>query len=169
MSTVSVAGEAFKFLYDWAVMVLPTTTIVLAHQNAPSPKLPYIAIQFPGVSQHGQSALGMQDDGSAERISQFDCETIVWQVGGDGDLLRQLRSSIELKDIQEFFQSRFVALRGQPVTHNEPRLEQSNFVREYRMELNFGMALANYDQGIITGFEAVGTIETRTITVEVAP
>lgn len=162
MSAVQYAYDVF---YDLIDKVLNTdlslgVTLVQAHQDAPAPALPYIAIELPAVSQEGHthSTEVQTPSGNIGRVDNWTGTIGIWQVGGDGDLLRTLFQRLGFQTIKDFMVARKVAIFSTPDTAYLPRTEEQTWVREWRAEVRFGMA--------VQANETIGWIETAEISPE---
>lgn len=159
---MSQAQYAYNALYELIDGILNadlslSVPVVQAHQNAPSPKPPYIAIELPSLrpSGHTSSSEVATPSGAIGRIEDWIGETAIWEVGGDGDLLRTIAQRLGFQSTRDFLRQRKMSIFSVPPYTALPRTEELKWVREFRMDLQFGLATqAN---------EILGWIETAEI------
>jgi hypothetical protein len=151
----------YESCYAWCTLQFGADVpVIQAFQDAPAPKGTYIAIERPQLTRVGYSHLEEPSDaGNIGHTSQFTATVAFWQVGGYGELLRQLEQDSQFQTIKDFLATRKIAIYGMGNVIQSPRLEEKSYIRESRMELTLGVAVSRAELlGLIETVELINQI-----------
>lgn len=143
--------ELQDFLYAWLLAILPTgTPIILSHQNAAGPGVKYVVIDVEGEwDSFGFSSQGIptpgdtaahQADALSTRIKDYTVAIALWEVDGDGELLRTALESLETKTVDSLFHDKQVSVLSYGTISAMPRISDLQWRTEHRVPLSLHIA-----------------------------
>lgn len=142
------AAALYAFLYSWANAVIPGTTVIQSHQDAPAPAGLYVVIDFSSRrNQQGRATHGpVKTAGTRTIVQDYERMVELWEVNGDGDKLAALIDSVERLEIQALFTAAKVAFLRAGDIIPVPEIEGSDlWRRECMVEIILGTAAATAD------------------------
>lgn len=139
----------YEGVYAWVRAAIDDAfiPIIQTHQNAPVPTGTYIAISYAptfqdAVGKHG--LLPTTEIGGEGKLNQRQDEvsTIeIWEVNGNGDLLRKITQTIETENIKSVLYANKLSVLRMENIQRLPRLEgDAEWVRECMMEVQIATA-----------------------------
>lgn len=160
----------YAVLYAWAKAVLPTVSVIKSHQNAPTPALPYIVINY--VPTAGSSILeplrgDVKADGSRVNVITKTGRVELWQVGGNGEHLETLVNSLSSESVYQTWLTNNLTFTGSGAITPVPQIKGEDWELECMVELFISYAsYYNDTPGFISTVEATGELPKQAITGE---
>lgn len=140
------ATELYNFLYDWMHGVLPSTEIRQSHQDYPSPEaVPFLALSYSGNWTMKGPAPSKYIHGSSltePKVYTWRGQLVIYEIGGDGELLQQLVESLDNESIRYSFSENAVSVLRTSGPTMSPMLEGSKWKRESTLTLELLWARA---------------------------
>lgn len=139
----------YEGVYAWVKAAINDMSIpiIQTHQNAPAPTGTYIAISYAptfqnAVGRHGLLPTTEVDDVGKLNQRQDEVSTVeIWEVNGNGDLLRKLTQTIETESIKETLRTNKISVLRIENIQRIPRLEgDAEWARECMMEVQIATA-----------------------------
>lgn len=148
MSTVN--DTLIGNLWTWVNWVLNSTAnptpaaVIRSHQSGPAPAGAYVVVEnHPNLTPFGSSSKA-QDVASDKRssVTDYQAKVTLWEVNGDGDLLRILGAAAEWQtSISMLAGYKIAGLKVGEVMHM-PRLKgEAEWIEEFRVEVTFMVAV----------------------------
>lgn len=144
---MNLVEHIYNALYDYCTAALTRRAalipIVQAHQNAPAPAEPYIAIErVTDLDKLGQDDCKTISAGVIDRKSVYKASVKIWQVGADGEHLRACLQDLQRRDVSAVLEQRNLVIFNSSAVQTAPRLDDQKWVSEFYSELQISIAVS---------------------------
>lgn len=169
------AAELFQFLRGWILSVLPTDSVLIqANQDGPAPKTRsgvYLVLEAIGSwDMVGQTSRSIQErpDLALPRVTTYRGTMQLREVGGLGDLLRDVLESIGTQDAVDTFSGAGLSILSTQGPTAVPSLQGSQWRQEQVLTLTLLWTRA--DDGLKAGETAdANAVQSVEVTRESGP
>jgi len=144
---MKLASIIYEAIYDYCSAVFTrrsvTIQLVQAHQDAPAPNFPYIAIELVNnLDKVGQDEREVTNSaGVVSRKSVYTGNVKIWQVGGEGEHLRELMQDLQRRDCTAALDAANLVIFNTPAIQMVPRIDDQLWIKEYFAELPISIAV----------------------------
>lgn len=147
--------DIYTKLRNWVYHILITEEglglpIIQSRQNTPAPDGTYIVIdRFVGAGNIGRETkvYPPDDEGRTKIANDWEGNVEIWEIDGEGDLLRMLVNSLGRAEIQQtYFQAEGIVTRGVIGVTNIPRLDDDFWTEQAMFEMRIGFADVTTEQ-----------------------
>jgi len=160
-------------LYAWATLVLPTVTVIWAHENAPRPTVPYITMHLLSINSVGVDAILPPNNvtGVSEIVGNRDFTLSIKGIGTYSmEYLEALKLSLEKPSVQAFLRTKNIVFVDRLALTCIAEVVDNRFEERNLLDLKFRFAQYDNDTvGIIMHADIEKdfiSLDLNTITVE---